>query len=124
MQAWAESKNTSVEVLFVSQIICKPGYVALVICAYIVYNVGMSKIQYTIRSVPLQLDQVLKKRAKQSGKSFNQTVIETLSQETFGSPNPPKTADSFDWLFGAGKLDEAFYEAIAEMSKPDPELWQ
>ena len=83
----------------------------------------MNKIQYTIRSVPLQLDKVLKKRAKQSGKSFNQTVIETLSQQTFGSPKVPKT-NVFEELFGANTLDKGFDEAIEQMSQIDEELWR
>lgn len=84
----------------------------------------MNKIQYTIRSVPPQLDRVLKKRAKQSGKSFNQTVIETLSQQTFGKPSVPKDEDNLDWLFGKGKLDKGFYEAMEDFSKIDKELWR
>lgn len=93
------------------------------ICAYIAYNVGMSKIQYTIRSVPPQLDQVLKKRAKQTGKSFNQTVIETLNMQAFGTAKP-KEEDNLDWLFGKGKLDEGFYDAMKDMSRIDDELWR
>jgi len=84
----------------------------------------MKGIQYTIRRVPLQLDQVLRKRAKQSGKSFNQTVIEALNLEAFGKSQPPKTEDNFDWLYGAATLDKAFYEAIADQSKIDEELWR
>ena len=84
----------------------------------------MSKIQYTIRSVPPQLDQVLKKRAKQSGKSFNQTVIESLNQQTFGSSNPPQKINIFDELFGAKTLDKGFYEAIEAQSQIDDELWR
>ena len=83
----------------------------------------MNKIQYTIRSVPLQLDKVLKKRAKQSGKSFNQTVIETLSQQAFGSPKVPET-NIFEELFGAATLDKDFDEAIEQMSQIDEELWR
>ena len=91
--------------------------------AYIVYNVGMSKIQYTIRSVSPQLDKILKKRAKQSGKSFNKTVLETLNIQAFGSTEVPKT-DVFKELFGANTLDKDFDDAIEELSQIDKKLWQ
>ena len=85
----------------------------------------MNKIQYTIRNVPPAVDKVIKKRSKQSGKSFNQTVVELLSMQTFGTTKPPED-DNFDWLFGAGKdsLGPEFDEAIKDLSKPDPKLWK
>jgi vacuolar-type H+-ATPase subunit C/Vma6 len=85
----------------------------------------MSKIQYTIRNIPPAVDKVIKKRSKQSGKSFNQTVVDLLSLQTFGTATPPSD-EGFDWLFGAGKdsLGKEFDEAIEDMSKPDPSLWK
>ena len=83
----------------------------------------MTKIQYTIRNIPPVVDKVIRKRSKQSGKSFNQTVVDLLSLQTFGTTKPP-TEDNFDWLYGANTLDEAFDEAIADLSKIDKELWQ
>ena len=85
----------------------------------------MKKIQYTIRNIPPAVDQVIKKRSKQSGKSFNQTVVDLLSLQTFGTTNIPDD-DDFDWLFGAGKgsLGAEFDEAIKDISKPDPKLWK
>lgn len=83
----------------------------------------MSKIQYTIRNIPPVVDQVIHKRAKQSGKSFNQTVVDLLTLQTFGTTEPPKD-QNFDFLFGKGTLDAAFDEAIADMSRIDGELWQ
>ena len=85
----------------------------------------MTKIQYTIRNIPPAVDRVIRKRSKQSGKSFNQTVVELLSMQTFGTAKPPGD-DNFDWLFGAGKdsLGSEFDEAIKDLSKPDPKLWK
>lgn len=85
----------------------------------------MHKIQYTIRNIPPAVDHVIKKRAKQSGKSFNQTVVDLLSLQTFGTTKVPSD-NSFDWLFGAGKdsLGSEFDEAIKDLSKPDPKLWR
>jgi hypothetical protein len=83
----------------------------------------MNKIQYTIRNIPPAVDRVIKKRSKQSGRSFNQTVVDLLSLQTFGTTTPPSD-DNFDWLFGANTLDEAFDEAIKDLSKIDKTIWQ
>lgn len=85
----------------------------------------MTKIQYTIRNIPSATDQVLKKRAAQTGQSFNQTVVEALNNQVFGKTKPPED-NNFDWLFGAGKdsLGLEFDEAIKDLSKPDPKLWK
>ncbi|MBI3534758.1 MAG: hypothetical protein HY072_04655 [Deltaproteobacteria bacterium] len=34
--------------------------------------------QYTIRNIPNQVDQILRRRAKMAGKSFNQVILEAL----------------------------------------------
>lgn len=84
----------------------------------------MKNIQYTIRNIPPEVDRVIRKRSAQTGKSFNQTVVDLLSMQTFGTSKPPKD-DNFDWLFGAGKdsLGPEFDKTINELSKPDPKLW-
>jgi len=83
----------------------------------------MTKIQYTIRNIPPSVDRVIRKRANQSGKSFNQTVVDLLSLQTFGTTKQP-VDDNFDWLFGANTLDESFDEAIKDLSQIDKKLWQ
>jgi len=83
----------------------------------------MSKIQYTIRNIPPVVDQVIKKRAQQSGKSFNQTVVDLLSLQTFGTTEPP-TDEGLGWFFGALTLDEGFDEAIRDMSRIDEDIWR
>lgn len=83
----------------------------------------MSKIQYTIRNIPPAVDQVIKKRSKQSGKSFNQTVVDLLSLQTFGTTKVP-AENNFDWLFGANTLGDSFDEAIKDLSQIDKKLWQ
>ena len=60
----------------------------------------MNTIQYTIRKIPKATDRALRKRAALTGKSFNQTVVETLNQQLFGKSEVPKDDDNFDWLFG------------------------
>ncbi|MEO6760808.1 MAG: hypothetical protein ABI220_00310 [Candidatus Saccharimonadales bacterium] len=84
----------------------------------------MTKIQYTLRNIPLPVDQALRKRARQQGKSFNQTAVEALMLNVLGTtkPKPLQMKDLFG--VGAELLDDEFDIAIAEQSKIDPKLWQ
>ena len=91
--------------------------------ADIEYNVYMPTIQYTIRNIPPVVDQVIRKRSKQTGKSFNQTVVELLTLQTLGSLTP-EAVPSFDWLFNKNSLDNSFDEAIERLSQVEEKLWQ
>lgn len=83
----------------------------------------MTTIQYTIRNIPPTLDRVIRKRARQSGKSFNQTVVDLLALQTFGTTKP-QPDDDFDWLFGQNTLDDSFDKTIGELSQVDEKLWR
>ncbi len=83
----------------------------------------MTKIQYTIRNIPPSIDMVIRKRSQQSGKSFNQTVVDLLALQTFGTTDPP-TDDGFAWLYNKKTLDAAFDEAVENLSQVDEKLWR
>ena len=83
----------------------------------------MSNIQYTIRNIPEPVDRVIKKRSKQSGRSFNQTVVDLLSLQTFGTTELPED-DNFDFLFNINTLDNSFDAVIKDISKVDKKLWK
>lgn len=83
----------------------------------------MANLQYTIRNIPPTLDKVIRKRAKQTGKSFNQTVVDILLLQTFGTTKP-KTDTNFSWLYNKNTIDESFDETISNLSKVDKNLWQ
>lgn len=91
--------------------------------AYIVYIVGMSTVQYTIRGIPKDVDAMIRKRAVREGKSFNKTVVDIIQAEVTGSATLP-TATIFDKLRGANLLDAGFDEAIADQSRIEPDLWK
>lgn len=83
----------------------------------------MNTLQYTIRNIPKPVDQVLRKRAKLSGKSFNATILDVLIDQTM----PAHSSDTdFNWLFGAGKdlIGNEFDEAISEQSKAELDKWK
>ena len=83
----------------------------------------MNTIQYTIRNIPAAVDRVIRKRADQQGISFNQTVVDLLTLQVFGTTKP-KEDPHFDWLFNQSGEDKGFDEAIAELSQVDTALWQ
>jgi hypothetical protein len=82
----------------------------------------MQPIQYTIRNIPSAVDQAVRKRAKQQGISFNQTVVDLLTLQIFGTTTPA-LHDRFDWLFAKNTLDEGFDATITELSQVDEALW-
>lgn len=83
----------------------------------------MAKLQYTIRNIPPVVDSIIRKRSKQTGKSFNQTVVDLLSLQTTGTTKP-SVDGNFEWLFGAMTLDEGFEEAIKDQSLIDKNIWK
>lgn len=77
------------------------------------YNASMTSKQYTIRSVPPKLDETLRQRARQSGKSLNEVSIEALSRGV-GISAESTTYDDLDWFIGSGSVDQT---AIEETQK-------
>jgi hypothetical protein len=76
----------------------------------------MSNIQYTIRNIPQPVDRVIRKRQTQSEKSFNQTVVELLTLQTFGTTEPP--ADSnLDWLYNKKTIDVSSDKAVENLPR-------
>ncbi len=70
----------------------------------------MNSIQYTIRNIPEPVDKVLRRKALEEGKSFNQTVVETLEKATVKRKS---VVEELDWFIGSGSLDDGFDKAQA-----------
>ncbi len=80
----------------------------------------MAAKQYTIRNIPEPVDRYLRKRAKISGKSLNQVVIEELSENL---PKPKQSlVESFDWFIGKGYIGDDVMEILAEDRRAQKEL--
>jgi hypothetical protein len=80
--------------------------------------------QYTIRNIPDRVDRVLKKRARETGKSFNQTALEALIEGAGEDARQVKR----DFSYIIGSLSEAeaerMEEEISAQRRVDPELWK
>jgi hypothetical protein len=77
----------------------------------------MNTTQYTIRSVPKNLDAFLRRQARLRGKSLNQTILDYIDQAT--KLDMQEESDNFDWLIGANTLDDDSLRAIAELKQVD-----
>jgi len=95
----------------------------LTLPALIAYNVGMAKIQYTVRGVPERLDSVARKRARKERKSLNATLLEALHRGLGMSEQQTRYSD-LDDLAGSWVDDPEFDRAMKEMDRVDPELWK
>lgn len=71
----------------------------------------MSKLQYTVRAVPFEIIIALRKQAKRTGKSLNQTTIEALAKGVGITPNT--SFDDLDWFIGKKSMDaQSFDKAL------------
>jgi hypothetical protein len=93
------------------------------------YNAGMkskqvtASIQYTIRSIPDEVDRELRRRAQAERKSLNALVLELLEQSV-RPPSTPVVHHDLDFLFGTWVEDPAFDEAVAEFERIEEEYWK
>jgi hypothetical protein len=81
------------------------------------YNVGMTDIQYTIRSIPKNLDLFLRRQAKLQSKSLNQTVLDYIKQAT--KLDMTEDDEGFDWIIGANTIDDETLKAIKGLKEVD-----
>lgn len=79
--------------------------------------------QYTIRSVPEDVDQALRKKARATGKSLNEIVLDVLSNET-STTSGPKLYHDLDFVIGTWVEDPEFDKIIEEQRQIDWELWR
>lgn len=80
----------------------------------------MSTKQYTVRNVPQTVDRYLRKRAKISGKSLNQVIIDELSEKA--GVGTESLVDSLDWFYGANTIGDDVIEALEEDDRIQKEL--
>jgi hypothetical protein len=80
-------------------------------------------MQYTIRGIPPRVDSALRERARATGKSLNEVVIEALA-ESAGVICAPRKRRNLDDIAGSWKADKAFDDAIAAQDQIDEDLWK
>ena len=80
-------------------------------------------MQYTIRGIPAVVDDALRMRAHETGKSLNEVVIDALA-EGAGVTRAPRKRRDLSEVAGTWKPDAAVEAALAAQDEPDPGLWR
>ena len=80
-------------------------------------------MQYTLRNVPEIVDAVLRRRAREQGKSLNEVAIETLTRGAGVTGGRSRQRDLKD-IAGTWRKDRAFDRALAAQDTVDEELWK
>jgi hypothetical protein len=83
----------------------------------------MKSKQYTIRSIPSQVDRALRRQAQASGKSLNQLAVEALAKQA-GFDEQPKLFTDLDFLIGSWVDDPACERALESFEQVDEDLWR
>lgn len=92
----------------------------LAVCAYIAY---IKCMQYTIRKVSTALDAVLRRWAREQGKSLNEVAIEAMTRGAGLSGRMVRQRDLHD-IAGTWREDRAFDRARAAHETIEAELWR
>ena len=80
-------------------------------------------MQYTVRGIPAGIDDALRMRARETGKSLNEVVIDVLAQGAGVTRAPRKKRDLGD-LAGTWEADSAVESALAAQDELDADLWR
>ena len=79
----------------------------------------------TLRNIPRELQEAIKRRARREGLSLNKTVQRMLEEVVGLKPSSSMQHHDLDHLAGTWSDEEAdaFDAALAEQRRIDPELW-
>ena len=80
-------------------------------------------MQYTIRGIPTALDNALRARARDTGKSLNQAAVDALAEGAGLTGVSRKRRDLGD-VAGTWKADKALESALAAQDRVDEDLWR
>jgi hypothetical protein len=82
-----------------------------------------SCMQYTIRGVPLAVDNALRERARVAGKSLNEAAVDALAEGSGMTGSRRKRRDLSD-IAKSWKTDKAVEAALADQDRVDQDLWR
>ena len=80
-------------------------------------------MQYTIRRIPKPIEDAIRERARSTGKSLNEAVVDVLADGAGVRGVPRKRRDLSD-IAGTWKADKTFDSVIAEHDRIDKDLWR
>ncbi len=80
------------------------------------------RVQYTLRGVPREVDELLRRKARRRGISLNQLLIEQICLAGDGVPG--RRYRRLKDLGGRWQNDPEFDRILAEQRRVDRELWK
>jgi len=80
-------------------------------------------MQYTIRRIPRAVDDAIRERARITGKSLNEAVVDVLADGAGVKGAPRKRRDLSD-VAGTWKADRTFDSVLADQDRIDKDLWR
>lgn len=80
-------------------------------------------MQYTIRRVPKAVDDAIRERARNTGKSLNEAVVDVLADGAGVKGVPRRRRDLSD-IAGTWRPDKSFEAALEEQDQVDKSLWR
>ena len=80
-------------------------------------------MQYTLRSIPPVVDTLLRRRAREEGRSLNEVALEALQRGLGLAAAPLQQRDLTD-IAGTWKTDRTTDSILAEQRQIDPDLWR
>ena len=79
--------------------------------------------QYTVRSVPENVDRAIRQRARREAKSLNAVILETIARGLQLDAKPTGHTD-LDHLIGTWMEDPEFDRAVADFERIDEDSWR
>jgi hypothetical protein len=82
-----------------------------------------NKIQYTIRSIPQEVNEAIRAYSAREGCSLNQAVLNVLRKGS-GASDDPVIHHDLDFMAGTWIQDEKCDETLAKFDHIDEEMWK
>jgi hypothetical protein len=80
-------------------------------------------MQYTLRNIPRRLNDVLRRKAREQGKTLNEVAVVAMQRGVGLESEAVRHRDLGD-LAGTWVDDPDFDAAIADQDRIDPDLWR
>jgi hypothetical protein len=80
-------------------------------------------MQYTLRNIPAAVDGLLRRRARDEGKSLNEVALEAIVRGLGLSADAIQRRDLSD-VAGGWHTDKSTDDALAAQRSVDPDLWR
>ena len=81
-------------------------------------------MQYTLRNIPSDVDEALRRTANEQHKSLNQVAVEALRQAVGVDTGGPIKRRDFADIVGTWREDPRIDEALTNQRRIDSELWE